>query len=347
MSFDNDQYTFVVPACSYPLAEISVTLVQYFYPDIKILMSFDKNYLTNERRDFFSKFLNLEIVPDEFLLGHARQLNRIINNYVKTKYFIALDDDSFMMGPGILELIDGFFNENDGAINLDSCKPSRKLSQRALPCFCIFKTDVFKKYNMTFEATHLYPEYQFYYDVGSFVLFDIYKYQIPVVILNDATNHYIQHVWYISGLYEYLNKEAFRDHDFNIIPQLSTENFYFSKISVEHKDEFSPKKVLENHLLGKISQINHYSQIAQNIASKNLLYPDNYQSLFEVTDSFKKQNKILTYEKITNGYFKSLNWRKCNIGWLITSNKPKKDMSFSRIKRVPSSRMKSTPFLKI
>ncbi len=318
MSIINN-YTFIVPACSYPLAEISITLINYFYPNIKILMSFDKKPLTNQRRDFFSKVKNLEIVPDIFLLGHARQLNRMINNHVKTKYFIAMDDDCFMTGLGILELIDNSIGEKDGAIDLYSCDPPGKLAQRALPYFCVFKTEVFKKYKMTFEAIHLYPEHQFYYDVGSFVLFDILKYKIPVILLNNISSHYLQHIWYISGLYGHLKKESFKNNDFNTIPKLDKDDFDLSNLSVEHFDDFTSTQEFKKHILMMITQINHYSQISKKILSENLLYPNNYRSLFAIDDIFKEKNKINIYQKMTRNNIDDLNWKKCNIGWLVSS----------------------------
>jgi len=325
MSIKSD-YTFIVPAYHYPLAEICVSLIRYFYPDNEIIITFDANKFIEKRKLFFStRFDNITFVPDKFVQGHARQLNRMIYDHVKTKYFVSIDDDSFMFSPNLLEIIDNSIEDSKGAIFIDSSL-SHLYSQRILPYFCVFETETFKEYNMTFNSAKIggsgkvSPNEYYYYDVGSFMLFDVIKNQIPVLILNNIPFFCVQHLWYVSDLYRYLNKNAFSNHDFESIIPLFFNHFDLQNLKMFETHNFANYEDYSNQLRKRVMQINHYAKVAQKIIELKSVYPQNFDSLFAVDEKKKNTMQIPSVVKI-NPDFKIQNrlfWADNNIGWSVS-----------------------------
>ena len=272
----NNDFTIIIPANFYPLAEISICLLNYFYPQIKILISYDKKVDIINRKKIISRFNNVSFVRNKFNLGHGKQLNYLIN-FVNTKYFITYDDDSFMWKYGIIEFINEVINENDFIINIqstvsfknDSGKRLNNLSIRALPCFSVGKTEIFLKYNMSFENSmyNISKKNNILFDVGSFVLSDIMRYNLLMKIINITdVSDYINHIEYLSFIFSKFNYYNVCDN-FNKIQPVSLQ-----KIKNYQNYELDIQK--------KFNLIQRYINISNIILEKNLKYPDDYQIMF-------------------------------------------------------------------
>src|ERR1035437_1974349 len=102
---DTKDFTVVISIGKFPFAEICVVLFRYYYPEIKIIVAFDLEDQWSQLREGFLKKRNIQVAPNKFGMYHGPQLDRMINEYVQTKYFIVMDDDCFMKRSGIIENI--------------------------------------------------------------------------------------------------------------------------------------------------------------------------------------------------------------------------------------------------
>ena len=309
---DFEEYTIIIPAYHYPLAEICVTLIRYFHPDIKIIISFDSDFHVQERKDFFSKIKNIEIIPDRFKQNHSNQLDRMINSYVDTKYFFCLDDDSFIINPYILESINEIINRSQykGALFIERFSINNA-PQRIIPCFFIFETDLFKKHNMSFMTSYNYvidgnKKKYYYYDVGAFVLYDIFKYKIPMLYLNENIHQCIRHLSYISHLYQYVDTKIFKNHNFNdSLFSVNSKHFDLTNLTSKNFTVAPNPTQYRSILRSKIDKINVFTKIANEIISEKISYPKNYNPLFSNWSKQKTISMILNTSDVPIKFSKS------------------------------------------
>ena len=116
--------TLIISACRYPLAEICVASVRRLYPGLPIAVAFDnKDQVDDERKDFFRALPNILVLPDEFRLGHGAQLDRMIREWVGTRWVVTCDDDVFFVRTGALEAL--MSNLEDGVVLVGPVEPHK------------------------------------------------------------------------------------------------------------------------------------------------------------------------------------------------------------------------------
>lgn len=191
-----------------PLAEMSISSIKRFYPDIKILLVFDYPEERNDNRKLFftNNFTNIEIIEDlPESICHDLQLDRLIK-FVKTKYFLTCDDDVFMFKDGCIEKMveeaeKGKFSVGN-VMPYYHCPLLDKIVVTRIACyFSLYETETFLKYNMTFKRIcetykgEEIPEKHYRGDTGFLVFSDMLKYDLKykdmdVNILNQFIRHY-------------------------------------------------------------------------------------------------------------------------------------------------------------
>jgi len=229
-------FTVCISIGKYPFAEMCVVSLQYFYPDIKILAILDlDSEIFEERKNFFrSRGIKVIDKNHNFTLGvaHAANLDELIYNHVDTKYCVSLDDDVFTYSKGVIEIFDNDLK------NFDFIGVRQPKSWRLLPCYMAFKTNVFKKYSMTFKPSFsvIINGKKSPLDTGSFIFFDCLKYDLKI---NEESFYIAKYMHHLSGssytkLSEVSSKNLVRMFKTNEIPILNKTHFKENKFSILH-----------------------------------------------------------------------------------------------------------------
>lgn len=193
INITDDDFTVCMAVGKYPFAEIAVSSIQYFYPNINIIIRFGLNDQHSKLREKFFLDRNVQIIGNLFKkqwrgsVDHAYNLDEIIR-HVKTKYFIVFDDDIVMYRKNLLEYLKEIFRLYDIYAHIDNVSKSHLV---ILPYCFSMNIDIYRKYNMTFKP---YLTDGFDFDTGLLILIDCFKYNLK--IKKDYENSiYVQHLW--------------------------------------------------------------------------------------------------------------------------------------------------------
>lgn len=215
MDFSKD-FTFLISIYKYPYAEMCALSIKHFYPNVKLIVAFDKKEeYSSTREKFFKQLPNTHIMTQErhplyAFSGHGFQLDRMLNSgVVETPYFVVVDDDVFMHEKGLLGYFSNLIKKKDAkVIAALQCNyadiPVSHRSMRFHPfCMCL-NTNTYHKYDMTFRVVYswewqeLFPQYindnSLHYDTATLIFFDVIKHKINCYapMLNQFAN-YIHH----------------------------------------------------------------------------------------------------------------------------------------------------------
>lgn len=219
-----DDITIVISAYKYPWAELCVESIRSNYPTVPIVIAFDEDKNVDKRKQKLSQF-NVTFADDLFEQGHAKQLDRIIRNYVKTEYFITCDDDViFYRNKKILDFIIKIINsENPDTIGEKFKYHENNVSPRILPCFFVMKKSTYDKYNCTFMSTSDYNiNIDMHYDVGTFIYYDIVKYGL--YHYDKIVDSLVFHLWRGRCIPEINEQEEISLKDLNKIRNYIIQN---------------------------------------------------------------------------------------------------------------------------
>ena len=281
-----EDFTFVVSVAIYPLAEMCIFSLKKFYPNAKIIMAFDfENQTNDKRKEFFSKYKNIEILEDEFNLFHCFQLHRM-SKMVKTKYFITLDDDVFFHQKGIMEyLFNLLIKEDYSAVgSLVGAYISNKnnvnseeiiVSPRFDASFMVMNTEDYFKYNMDFSQrskenvffrSRDYTRTHIFYDTGAFVFNDIIKNELKNFDVKDSFYEFIRHYeasYFWLGKHSKLNfsEKASKDDLFRI----NKEMVEYEKYDLVNRGRFD---AFEKDLRDVIEESSYVLKLDQSLARR-------------------------------------------------------------------------------
>jgi len=206
-----DDFTFLISAAYYPLAESCVSSLKMLYPDAKIKIAFDiKSQYNENRKLFFENFNNIEIVDNIFNKKHHGQLERLVCK-VKTPYFITLDDDVFFHSFGVMEfLIDKLKQKDYHAIGWMFGPYTAKdrmvqwiTSNRLHVYFLCLKTETYFNYGMKLSSrskeslflsdAKYYAKNYIFYDTGAFITCDLLKNNLDFLDIKNGFSPFLRH----------------------------------------------------------------------------------------------------------------------------------------------------------
>jgi hypothetical protein len=260
----------------YPLLESCVCSIKRFYPDLKIIISFDcnkQNINLVKRKKFFSKFNNITFLEDKFFNDCSKQMDRIKNN-IKTKYFIFCDEDVFFKRKGVLEFLSSRLQEKDycaighlGGHYFDD-RQNFLTHGYFLQFFILYKTEIFEKYKMKFKrmreldySDEMEEEQRIfggkinskkilYYDTGSFIFVDFLKNDLDFLhISKEDLFRFLNHYGRLGSFEFFRNEEI-------IYPTVESGNllkmeerfFNFNEIEEEYREKIK-LFILDNNSL--------------------------------------------------------------------------------------------------
>jgi hypothetical protein len=209
-------FTVIISVAVFPSAEVCVTLLQKFYPKIKVIMAFDYSGQYSQERCRFFKERNVNILKnicsDQWSsMSHGKQLDRLAS-IVQTPYFITMDDDAFMKKKGIIERCIGILEEN------------RKIKligpldcQRFHPFFSIVDTMFYRKSQVSFRPLVLGDTW---YDTASALFLECQNKRLFTRMINDFVHDYVDHMSSMTG-----RLGNFMEH--------CGSDFFFSKIHTD------------------------------------------------------------------------------------------------------------------